>query len=310
MKLLLIATAIIASSAFGKITIFSNADAISQVVNGKYLYKFYEQYTYLRSPAELVSVSVKQNKQKFDLSLVFKGVESNGSKWECTIATTTESIVSTTSGITSSRLSEPNYSKPSCSADWTPLKGVTHLFGQKRSVTPFGVFEYVLGMPKLFVVLLGGKAPGANVELHDVVFIAGESIETLHPQLKEKWFGTKQSAHLDSWMEVQWADGYDVKLVEGEKSFTGQDLYFLNIGSYPPGRLEETHTYTLLVGDSDKEVKERAKQLAPNDHQLPHKDNQLLVDDILKISVPGFHIELTPSPISKGNPLFSDYVPL
>ncbi len=30
---------------------------------------------------------------------------------------------------------------------------------------------------KLFAVYLGGRAPGANIELHDVVFIVGPTIE-------------------------------------------------------------------------------------------------------------------------------------
>ena len=34
---------------------------------------------------------------------------------------------------------------------------------------------------KLFAVYLGGRAPKANIELHDVVFVVGESIEQTYP---------------------------------------------------------------------------------------------------------------------------------
>ena len=44
---------------------------------------------------------------------------------------------------------------------------------------------------KLFAVLLGGKAPGAHVEVHDLVFVVGKDLPSLYPLLKEKWFGTK-----------------------------------------------------------------------------------------------------------------------
>ena len=37
---------------------------------------------------------------------------------------------------------------------------------------------------KLFAVMLGGTAPGANTELHDAVFAVGETIESTYEQLK------------------------------------------------------------------------------------------------------------------------------
>lgn len=43
---------------------------------------------------------------------------------------------------------------------------------------------------KLFAVYLGGRADRCNIELHDVVFVVGSSIEETYPLLAKKWFGS------------------------------------------------------------------------------------------------------------------------
>jgi len=55
-------------------------------------------------------------------------------------------------------------------------------------------------MPKLFLVYLGGRAPRANIELHDVQFVAGDSIEDTFEQLRKRWFGTVRGLHLDAYL--------------------------------------------------------------------------------------------------------------
>jgi len=166
-------------------------------------------------------------------------------------------------------------------------------------------------MNKLFAVLLGGKAKGANVEVHDVVFAVAPTIEEAAPQLKEKWFGDKGSVHMDSWMELNYCDGYKVEVVKN-RTENSQQLYFVNIGSYPLKRLEEAHTYLFLAGTDPNEVKSRARKMGPEGHHLPHKDNLALVDDFIQVDwVGAYQIQLTkhdgPAP---ENPHFSDYRPL
>ena len=81
---------------------------------------------------------------------------------------------------------------------------------------------------KLFAVYLGGRAPKGNTELHDVVFVTGQSITDTYEQCLDKWFGTPKGLHLDSWMALDVVDGYRVGLsatkVESEKK-----LYFVNL---------------------------------------------------------------------------------
>ncbi len=58
-------------------------------------------------------------------------------------------------------------------------------------------------MLKLFAVLLGGRATGCHIELHDVVFIVGNSLEETYPRLVHKWFGHHKRLHVDSSVELK-----------------------------------------------------------------------------------------------------------
>ncbi len=66
--------------------------------------------------------------------------------------------------------------------------------------------------PSLFLVVLGGRALGCHIELHDVRFVAGPGIEAILPELRRQWFGRREGLHLDSYLEVRAVDGYAVSL--------------------------------------------------------------------------------------------------
>src|SRR5580704_13234574 len=91
---------------------------------------------------------------------------------------------------------------------------------------------------KLFAVYLGGRAPRCNTELHDVVFITGQSIETSYELLMDKWFGDPLRLHIDSWLEVSGVDGHRV-LLRPDPPVQSAKLYFINLGAYLPGQFTE-----------------------------------------------------------------------
>jgi len=64
--------------------------------------------------------------------------------------------------------------------------------------------------PQLFLVVLGGRSAGCQIEQHDVRFVAGRSIEDTLPELRRQWFGRREGLHLDSTMVVRAIDGYAV----------------------------------------------------------------------------------------------------
>src|SRR5882724_10280083 len=104
---------------------------------------------------------------------------------------------------------------------------------------------------KLFAVYLGGRADGCNIELHDVVFVVGPSIEATYSLLAKKWFGNLQGFHIDSYVELQNIDGYKIELSkEPSKEDSLKKLYFINLGAYKPGEFTEYHQSAFYVADS------------------------------------------------------------
>jgi hypothetical protein len=148
---------------------------------------------------------------------------------------------------------------------------------------------------KLFAVYLGGRAPKCNTELHDVVFVVGETIGDTYEQLMEKWFGTPKGLHLDSWIELQVVDGHRVTLSPA-KPTNLKKLFFINLGGYLPGHFTEVHANTFLVAESEAEAKTRVKQALLKDAQSVHTDDIYDVDDCLEVSeLEGYYVHLEPT---------------
>ena len=64
----------------------------------------------------------------------------------------------------------------------------------------------------LFLVVLGGKANKANIELHDVRWVIGSKIEDTYDALREDWFGSLDGLHIDSYKKIKSIDGYKINL--------------------------------------------------------------------------------------------------
>jgi hypothetical protein len=146
---------------------------------------------------------------------------------------------------------------------------------------------------KLFAVYLGGKARGATLELHDIAFAIGPDIEATIPQLKEAWFGTAASLHIDSYVELTRVDGHEISLLrEPSKEPAEKKLFFINVGSYDPKRFGESHHFYFLVCTDAPEAKRRGKALAKaKNEDQPHTDNLIELDAVTEISkVRGLHV--------------------
>ena len=64
----------------------------------------------------------------------------------------------------------------------------------------------------LFLVVLGGRADKANVELHDVRWVVGSHIEDTFNDLRNNWFGSIDGLHIDSFKKIEHIDGYKINL--------------------------------------------------------------------------------------------------
>jgi hypothetical protein len=146
---------------------------------------------------------------------------------------------------------------------------------------------------RLFAVYLGGRAPKANTELHDVVFATGAAIEDIYIQLLDKWFGNPVGLHLDSWLELDVVDGYRVTLSEAAAP-QPEKLYFVNLGAYDDN-FTELHANGFYVAASAEEAKKRCLAAHfTSGYVLPHKDDLHDIDDCIALeSVNGLRVVLT-----------------
>jgi len=135
----------------------------------------------------------------------------------------------------------------------------------------------------LFLVVLGGRAKKANIELHDVRWVAGSTIEDTFDVLRRDWFGTIEGLHIDSYKKINYVDGYKINLKyvsnkkiknhNFQKNKTKNDLWFVNIGGYDPSSMQEKHEFGLVVASSPAEAKNKAKSKWLNGYKKKHNDD-------------------------------------
>ncbi|KIA93436.1 hypothetical protein OC25_13485 [Pedobacter kyungheensis] len=164
---------------------------------------------------------------------------------------------------------------------------------------------------KLYMILLGSKAPKRNVEQHDYFFGIASSLKALVPEIKAFWPGTGTSLHIDAWREVNKVGDYEIsiKMRDSHIPPSLSKLFFINLGGYQAGKLSEQHYIVLSVHE------ERAKAIQDAKKTVFFKTNSIKganshidekygidVDDIYKIedilteeSKQRYHIEIKPS---------------
>jgi hypothetical protein len=105
---------------------------------------------------------------------------------------------------------------------------------------------------KLFMVLLGANPKGRIVEQHDYFFGIAASLKELVPAIRDSWPEGGQTIHIDGWREVTSVDGHTVRVgLKNEVAGSVKKLFFINLGGYQTGKLEEQH-YTLLTVQNDR----------------------------------------------------------
>ncbi len=164
---------------------------------------------------------------------------------------------------------------------------------------------------KLFAITIGGEHPGAHIEVHDVRFVVAETIEATHDQLREQWWGTPGTLHVDCWAEIAHADGYDVSL-RPELSPAPETLYFVNLGGYDPQDFAEQHKNMFVVANSPREAKTRALRLVSGWTDA-HKDELYEAEHAFALDTKigdRLHIHLTPSALVQAPTFVCQYIPL
>ena len=136
----------------------------------------------------------------------------------------------------------------------------------------------------LFLVVVGGRIPKANIELHDVRWVVGTKIEDTFDQLREDWFGSNTGFHIDSYKKIDSIDSYRVNLRNKEnkesknkilekKKLPKKKLWFVNIGGYDSNSMQEKHEFGFIIASSSSEAKNKAKSKWLIGCQKKHKDD-------------------------------------
>lgn len=136
----------------------------------------------------------------------------------------------------------------------------------------------------LYAVMLGGKHASAHIEVHDVVFAIGNTLQDTFEQLKQQWFGLKKGLHIDAWMAVDGIDQYQVQLHTQAPASNSPKLYFINLGGYLADEFGEAHRYLFIVANSKMQARGRARKYALKTWLQPHVDAVLDVDDCLLVA--------------------------
>ena len=164
---------------------------------------------------------------------------------------------------------------------------------------------------QLYQVMLGGHAPRATVELHDVVFAVGTDLKSLYGQLRAAWFGDLNGAHIDAWQVIAGVDGWRVRLDHAAPQADAPKLFFVNLGGYISGRFGEEHRYELVVAQDMAQAKAAAlAKVRGNGWNMPHRDALMEVDACLHIGAIGaLHVHLERGDYT-AQPVLCDYIVL
>tara|TARA_Y100001968_G_scaffold178113_1_gene163091 strand:- start:221 stop:778 length:558 start_codon:yes stop_codon:yes gene_type:complete len=141
----------------------------------------------------------------------------------------------------------------------------------------------------LFIVVLGGRSLRSNVELHDVRWVVGESIEDTFPELRRQWLGKINGLHIDSYKCIKYIDGYKIDIVEKnkdsskEKYLDDQSLWFINLGGYDEKKMYEVHEFKLIVAKKAIEAKKKAKNEWKSTLKIKHNDDYSGINKIKQI---------------------------
>ena len=172
----------------------------------------------------------------------------------------------------------------------------------------------------LFIVVLGGRSLKSNIELHDVRWVLGKSIEDTFPELRNQWLGKRNGLHIDSFKRIQYVDGYKISISKSSKDSSKrrkpeeESLWFINLGGYNPKKMYEEHKLSLVVAKSAIEAKKKAKINWESDLKNKHNDdcsgikNLEQIEDIHSIrKIKNWIIKLIPDHKNRSEKLNPDW---
>jgi len=164
---------------------------------------------------------------------------------------------------------------------------------------------------KLFAIYVGGEHPRAHIEIHDMRFVVADTITDTHAALREQWWGTPGTLHIDCWAVIDHADGYNVTL-RPEGWMGAERLYYVNLGGYDPTDFAEQHRNMFVVATSLSRAKAKAIEAVAG-WKDPHRDDMYEAEQAFALDTmvgEQLHIHLTPSLPARPLKFRCSYKPL
>ena len=171
----------------------------------------------------------------------------------------------------------------------------------------------------LFIVVLGGRSLKSNIEIHDVRWVLGETIEDTFPELRKQWLGKGSGLHIDSYKCIRYVDGYEIVISRSNKDSLSSPrkddflLWFVNLGGYNPKKMYEEHEFTLVVAKKAIEAKKKAKINWETTLKNKHNDDYSginyfeKVDDLHPIKIKNWEIKLIPDVQERSQKIIPDW---
>ena len=172
----------------------------------------------------------------------------------------------------------------------------------------------------LFIVVLGGRSVKSNVEIHDVRWVIGETLEDTFPELREQWLGKTSGLHIDSYKCIKYVDGYEIVISKYDKNTLNSPrekdltLWFVNLGGYNPKKMYEEHEFSLIVAKKALDAKKIAKRNWESNFKIKHNDDYAGIESFEEFD--GFHpikkiknweIKLLSDPEERSDKLIPDW---
>ena len=172
----------------------------------------------------------------------------------------------------------------------------------------------------LFIVVLGGRSVKSNIEIHDVRWVIGETLEDTFPELREQWLGEISGLHIDSYKCIKYVDGYEIVISKYDKNTFNSSreeeltLWFVNLGGYNPKKMYEEHEFRLIVAKKAVDAKRKAKSNWDSNLKIKHNDDYSGIKKIEQFD--GFHsikkiknweIKLLPDHKERSDKLIPDW---
>ena len=142
------------------------------------------------------------------------------------------------------------------------------------------------------MLLLGATPTGRFTEQHDIFFGIGNKLKELIPDIIDSWPEAKKKIHIDAWREVNWIDGFEVKVFDKTENFAPIEqptkLFFINLGGYKENLFDEFHYKILIAAENISIAIQRAKQTAFYKH-TGFKGAGSHIDDKYGVDVDDLH---------------------